>query len=63
MKNLINIDLIIDYMIENRLSKEEFCSQCNISTIQFEKLMGQDLDLYSINALININDFFIKKKL
>lgn len=57
MQNLVNVDLIIDYMIVNKLSKEEFCNKCDITTIQFEKLMGQDLDLYSVNALINIDNF------
>lgn len=57
MNSLINLDLIIDYMIENKISKEEFCKRCDISTIQFEKIMGDDLDLYSIHALININSF------
>lgn len=57
MKNLINVNAIIDYMIENKISKEKFCKLCNISTKQFEKIMWQDFDLYSIQGLVNINDF------
>ena len=52
-----SISKIIDFMIKNKMPKEEICNKCDILSFQFEKIMGQDFDLQSILALKTILNF------
>lgn len=36
--NIINVDMILQYIKMNRLTKKEFCKQCQISTSTFYKI-------------------------
>ena len=42
MKNLINIEIIKKYMLENKISKTKFCKMCKISPSTLNKIMTGD---------------------
>ena len=58
MKKTINTDIIIDYILENKLTKEKFCNLCNMETTTFEKILSENVDIITIEALYNIAKFF-----
>ena len=52
MNNKINVDLILDYISKNNLTKKEFCRQCKISTSTLYKIInGKD---FRLNALVKM---------
>ena len=53
MKNLINTQLIENYIKENGLSKTKFCKICNISLSTYKRIMT-DKNV-RINALFRIS--------
>ncbi|MDE7454886.1 MAG: helix-turn-helix transcriptional regulator [Clostridia bacterium] len=67
MDNIIDTNLIEEYMIKNNMSKKEFCARCKISTHTFDKICKQQTDyniiaLFKIARLMNlhIKDLFVK---
>ncbi len=55
MKNVININLIIDYMLKHNLSKRKFCKLCGIGVSIFDKIINNDL-YFGIKSLFKIAD-------
>ena len=53
MKNLINIEIIKKYMLENKISKTKFCKMCKISPSTLNKIMTGD-DNFRIIAFFKI---------
>ncbi|MBQ7307266.1 MAG: helix-turn-helix transcriptional regulator [Clostridia bacterium] len=53
MKNTINIEIIENFMFENKISKTEFCKMCEISLSTLNKIMNND-DNFETIALFKI---------
>ena len=58
-ENIININLIIDYMEKNNLSKREFAKKCRIPISVLLKILNQNTDfpihyLFKIAKTLNI---------
>ena len=48
-RNIINTDIILEYIKINGFSKKEFCKQCQISVSTFYRIMqGRDFNLVSL---------------
>lgn len=45
MNNVINIDLILEYIKQNNLSKTQFCKKCKVSPVTFNKILKGDKDV------------------
>ncbi len=59
MKNEINISIIQNYMLKNKLTKTKFCKLCGISVAIFNKIIRNDLNfgiksLFKIAKVLNI---------
>ncbi len=49
MNKELNVGIIEDYILTNRLTIKEFCRQCNISISTFYRIMhGKDFYLISL---------------
>ena len=53
MKNKIKIEIIIKFMIENKISKTKFCKMCKISPSTLNKIISND-DNFGVIALFKI---------
>ena len=56
MNNIINIQIIKEFLILNNLKPREFCKKCKISKIAFKNLMKNPGEL-KISELIRISEF------
>lgn len=59
MKNEINISIIQDYILKNKLTKTKFCKLCGIRVGIFNKIIKNDLNfgiksLFKIAKVLNI---------
>ena len=53
MKNMIKVEIIEKFMLENNISKTKFCKMCKISPSTLNKIMTND-DNFGIIALFKI---------
>ena len=65
MKKVYNVDLINNFLWENKLTKKEFCKMCKISSSSLSKILNNELNigiivLFKIARVMNleIKDFF-----
>lgn len=47
LKRIIKIELILNYIKQNNLTKTKFCKLCNISYSTFLKILNDDLNFDS----------------
>ena len=60
MNNLINVELILNFIKTKNLSKTKFCKICKISYSTFKKIMGNDdkfgaIALFKIARVLGVN--------
>ena len=53
MKNMIKVEIIEKFMLENNISKTKFCKMCKISPNTLNKIMSNDFN-FEIIALFKI---------
>ncbi len=53
MKETIKIEIIKNFMIENKISKTKFCKMCKITLNTLNKIMANDFN-FEIIALFKI---------
>lgn len=53
MDNAIKTDAIEKYLLDNNLSKSEFCKRCHISTDTYDEILKRKTD-FNIIALFKI---------
>ena len=64
MQVMIDVDILKNFMKENKMSKCEFCKKCKISTLTFQKILNKSQSIrfntiFKIARSMNIktNDF------
>lgn len=60
MKNLVNTEIIKNYLKENKLSKENFCKQCKICLETLNRILDNEseislVSLFKIAVQMNVN--------
>ena len=53
MKNMIKVEIIEKFMLENNISKTKFCKMCKISPNTLNKIMANNFN-FEIIALFRI---------
>ena len=53
MENKINIEIIENYIKENKLSKTRFCQKCKIGLRTYAKMMNNNLEI-DLKALVKV---------
>ncbi len=65
MKDVVNTELILDYIKYNNLSKKEFCTQCDISESAFNRIItNKDFylkSLYKISIIMGVKFYQLFK--